>query len=342
MSEVLSQSQIDALLNAARSGEMDTQASKTEAPEKKYRKYDFHSPKKFTKDRLKMISSVFEGYVRILSSRLNGLLHTSCDLEVDSVEEQRYYEFSNALTERDVITLIYDDLEDTIEKQPVLFHATTGIMLSMIDRQLGGSGAIDGEISAEYKYTDVELSLYRDLMEQIIEGLGSSWKTYLEINFQMGRIEVNPTLVQLIGLDETVVIVGITVKLPANSGRLSICLPGSMLSTVFTLLGRENVSVRQHNEKDSQDILDYLRASDLEVVAELAHTSLQLSDIYHLSVGDVVNLDQPKNSKVYLNIGGKRWFDGQIGISQKNLAVKIDQTYTISKLENLQDKGAKQ
>ena len=99
MAEVLSQSQIDALLNAARSGEMDLVASAEKTTEKKYRKYDFYSPRKFTKDRMKMISGIFENYTRVINSRINGLLHTTCEISVESVEEQRYYEFSNALTE---------------------------------------------------------------------------------------------------------------------------------------------------------------------------------------------------------------------------------------------------
>ena len=85
-----------------------------------------------------MVSSVFESYVRVLSSRLNAMLHLACDLEVESVEEQRYYEFSNALSERDVLVLVQDTLEDTGEKEPILLHITTGIMVSMIDRLLGG------------------------------------------------------------------------------------------------------------------------------------------------------------------------------------------------------------
>ena len=101
MAEVLSQSQIDALLSAARSGEMDLTASNEKTAEKKYRKYDFYSPRKFTKDRLKMLSGIFENYTRIINSRINGLLHSTCDIQVESVEEQRYYEFSNALSEGD-------------------------------------------------------------------------------------------------------------------------------------------------------------------------------------------------------------------------------------------------
>ena len=76
MAEVLSQSQIDALLNAARSGEMNLDTPSEESTEKKYRKYDFYSPRKFTKDRLKMLNSIFEGYARVINSRINALLHT--------------------------------------------------------------------------------------------------------------------------------------------------------------------------------------------------------------------------------------------------------------------------
>ena len=66
-----------------------------------------------------------------------------------------------------------------------------------------------------------------------------------------------------------------------------------------------------------------------------------MEDIYHLHVGDVIDLDQLKDSKVFLNIGGKRWFDGKMGIFQKNKAVRIEQTYVLSDWEKIQDKGEK-
>ena len=164
MSEVLSQSQIDMLLNAARMGEVETSSEEKKPEEKKYPKYDFYSPKKFTRERLKMINSIFESYVRVISSSLNTMLHMLCELEIDSVEEQRYFEFSNALSERDVLTLVTNTMQTVPERDPILFHITTGIMISMFDRMLGGTGDIDGEINSDYKYTDLELRLYNDFV----------------------------------------------------------------------------------------------------------------------------------------------------------------------------------
>ena len=53
MAEVLSQSQIDALMKEMRSGGKKKGKEKPAVEEKKYRKYDSHSPKKITKETIK-------------------------------------------------------------------------------------------------------------------------------------------------------------------------------------------------------------------------------------------------------------------------------------------------
>ena len=326
MAEVLSQSQIDALLNAARSGEMNLDAPKEESTEKKYRKYDFYSPRKFTKDRIKMLNSIFEGYARVINSRLNAILHSSCEIEVESVEEQRYYEFSNALTESDVLSLANIDLEKLQEDSPILVHLATPVLLSMMDRLMGGEGEPDSNLPSDYKLTDLELNMYEDLIRDLISILGNSWENYITLRFEYVRTEVNPTLVQLIGYDETVVIVGLNINFPNCTGRMSLCLPGVMLTNIFSEISK-STSRRSTGEDKSEEIFDSLRESELEIVAELARTRLLLSDIYHLSVGDVVNIKRPKDAPVFLNIGGRRWFDGRMGTSNKQVAVKIGETY---------------
>ena len=326
MAEVLSQSQIDALLNAARSGELDMDSPKEESAEKKYRKYDFYSPRKFTKDRLKMLNSIFESYARVINSRINALLHATCEIDVDSVEEQRYYEFSNALTESDVVALAEIDQEKLQGDDPILVHMDTPVVLSMLDRMMGGEGDPDPTVPNDYKLTDLELNMYDDLIADLIPILGGSWENYMTLHFSYVRTEVNPTLVQLIGYDETVVIVGLNIKFPNCTGRMSLCLPGEMLTNVFTEISK-STSRRTTGEDKSEEIFDSLRESELEIVAELARTRILLSDLYHLNVGDVVDIKRSKDSPVFLNIGGRRWFDGKMGTSNKQVAVKIGETY---------------
>lgn len=327
MAEVLSQSQIDALLNAAFSGEGLSTQQEEKQEDKKYRKYDFNSPRKFTKDRIKMLNGIFENYSRIINTRINGLLHTTCEVEVESVEEQRYYEFSNALTDGAVLTIAYLNMKGKTDDSPVLMYVTTPVMVSMMDRMMGGDGQIEADFPDDYTYTNLDLRLYESLMRDFVSVMGGSWENYIAMEFEFERVEVNPTLVQLVGLDETVVLVDLNIKFQNCEGRMSICLPGMMLTNIFTEMSLETPVKRSSSEDSSQRIFDNLRDTSLEIIAELGRTTLRLQDIYDLNVGDVVNLNQKKDSPVYLRIGGQRWFEGLMGVSEKQIAIKVKQVY---------------
>jgi flagellar motor switch protein FliM len=159
----------------------------------------------------------------------------------------------------------------------------------------------------------------------MISVMGSSWENYIQMKFTYTRTEVNPTLVQIIGLEETVVIVDMKLKFPNLVGRMSICLPGMMLTNLFAEISKSTPGRRGSGEDNSDEIFDQLRQSSLEIIAQLGNTQLSLRDLYQLNVGDVIDMGKPKGSSVYLEIGGKDWFSGRIGAYKKNMAVKIDQ-----------------
>ena len=76
-------------------------------------------------------------------------------------------------------------------------------MLSMMDRLMGGDGDVDSRLPAGYNFTNLELRLYESIVKDLISVLGGSWENYIALDFKLRRVETNPTLVQLIGLDET-------------------------------------------------------------------------------------------------------------------------------------------
>lgn len=326
MADVLSQSEIDALLNSMLSGGGEAEPAQDEQPEKKYRKYDFASPKKFTKDRIKMLNGIFETYARIINSRINARLRVNCEIVVESVEEQRYYEFSNALTEGDVLALIDVKTKNkATEEVPVMFYMSTETGLTMMDYLLGGDGSAKVNVPTDYSYTDLELKLYEDTVADLVSVMGKSWESYLPIEFTYNHTEVNPTLNQVIGLDEVIVIADMMITFPNGDGRISVCLPGDMLANIFVEISKENPMRKSTAEDKSEEIFESLRDSDLEIVAQLGSTQLSLKDIYHLHAGDVINLGQAHTSPIYLEIGGYRWFTGRIGSHKKSVAVKIDE-----------------
>ena len=226
MSEVLTQAQIDALLNSMAGGGGDAEETAVKKKEEiKYKKYDFFSPKKFTRDKLRLLKSVYETYSRVVSSRLNSVLRTGCQMEIFDVEEQRYYEFANSLHESDVVTLIGTDVGDGRIGEPVIMKVDPSMMLSMIDHMLGSTSDDGDDSVTSYTYTDIELRIYNVIVGYMIDVMPDGWSNYIELNFELERLETNPTMMQEISRDESVVIVILDVQLGNLEGKISICLP---------------------------------------------------------------------------------------------------------------------
>ena len=332
MADVLSQSQIDALLNSMQNAESDKKAPEPEKPKQEYRKYDFYSPKKYTKDKLKMLRSIYDNYSRIATSQINGLFRLVSEVEVVGIEEQRYYEFGNALNETDVLTVAEVDLPDNSTNPPVLFHIAPTLMTAMIDRMLGGLG-FDRTIDISYTYTDIELALYEKIIKYLVAINTDVWGTHIALKTEFEHIEENPSMFQGISVDETVVIIMLNIMLGDLSGTMNICIPGTLLSNIFDIIDKTKHIAKkgEHTKSNREEIMDSIRESTMDVMAQLGVAQLSLDDVYNLHVGDVIDLNKPQNSLISLYIEGQPWFNGQLGVHNKNVAVKIEDRILKSK-----------
>nr|WP_317378098.1 FliM/FliN family flagellar motor switch protein [uncultured Faecalimonas sp.] len=327
MADVLSQSQIDALLQSMQSVEEESIAEKPKEPQQKYRKYDFYSPKKYTKDKLKMLRSIYDNYCRIATSQINGLFRVASEVEVVGVEEQRYYEFGNALNESDVISLVRVNLSDHSKNPPMLFHIAPTLMGAMIDRMLGGTGT-DTSVDMSYTYTDIELALYERIIQYLVAITPDVWSSYIKLKTEFERVEENPSMFQGISVDETVVIVMINISIGDVKGAMNICIPGTLLGNIFDIIEKTKHLADKGGVEDTTDsrdeILGSIKESKIDVMAQLGVMQLNLDDVYNLHVGDVINMNKPQDSEVSLYVAGQPWFQGQLGVYNKNIAVKIE------------------
>lgn len=327
MSEVLSQSQIDMLLNSMMGGGGEDAKAETSEPDNKeevnYKKYDFYSPKKFTRDKLKLLNNIYENYSRILSSKASNMFRVNCEFEVIGVEEQRYYEFSNAVNDNDVLSFIELEMEDVDKGSPILMHVNNRLMLSMIDRILGGEGE-DIDVKTDYKYTDVENAMYDYIMTRLSPNMKEAWSNYVEGDFRYLTSRMNQNVGQVIGMDETVVIIIVNAKIGQNESKLTVCIPGSLLSTIFEVHETENVKQRGSKaNKEDEIILNNIKTSEMEIKVRLGDAEMTMRDAYNLRVGDIINLGRPKDSEVYMYVDDSVWFTGALGVHKKNVAVKI-------------------
>ena len=326
MAEVLSQSQIDALLKGMRSGDNKKEEEKPAVEEKKYRKYDFYSPKKITKDKIKLLKGIYDNYSRIASSRLNGMLRVNCELSVLTVEEQRFFEFSNMLSENDIFITQKLKLPNKSSQPPILVHIDQAPILSMMDRLLGGDGSDLKGIDSNYSYTDIEIELYRKIMGYFLDFTLEAWANYIHVETENVYLEENPSLFQEISLDETIAIIMLKVVTGTTEGKITVCLSRTLLIEMFNIIDsrKHAVDVAGLDTAATRSvIMSKIKNSALTVQADMGRVAVSVKDIHDLQVGDIIDLERPKDSEIYLRIGGESWLQGRLGTYKKNAAVLV-------------------
>ena len=339
MADVLSQSEIDALLKSMKESSSDASAASGPSnqisqasdsgfdSDEEYSKYDFYSPRKFTKERLKLLRSIFENYARILTSQVNGIYRTMTDITVIELRESRYYEYVNSFHENDCMTII----EVSVKKKgkftvPMMSYVTPGLILTLANRMLGG-GAEVISVEEDYRYSDIEMSLYKRIMESFIHTLADGFTNYIDVDFQPSRVEENPSMVQEVGQDETVVLVVMNVDVTGiASEKIRFCIPGTLLEQIFRTIDSRKMLARGFKYSNNSDtIMHHLENTRFPLTAQLGTVRLPIEDLCNLKEGDIIDLNKTKDSLLTLYVGRQSWFKCSMGTHKRNVAVRIEE-----------------
>ena len=327
MAEILSQSQIDELLNNLNSGEVDIKEIESQSKEKKIKEYDFRSPKKVTKETIKLLNGIYESYCRNISSNLTSMLRLMCDVTVEQIEESIFHEYNNALDDYVLMGLIDVKYPDgTVSDNQILMEVSKSLSFVIIDRLLGGSGE---ESNYVRDYTDIELTLLSNLFKQIIPQMGSSWEGTIDLKTEFSKIETNSRFIQSVNYNDTVLIIVLNATLNQATGKITICIPSNILDEVFKKASifsknnkRKNSDINYENQKEI--IMDTIKFSKLIVSGVLGKTEATLSDILNMQINDVIMLDKSIDQDVDINVDGEKWFEGKWGAKKNKGVIKIN------------------
>lgn len=322
MPEKLSQSQIDALLNKMAAG-----TEVQEKPAQKLKEYDFRAPRKFTKEQLKALDGLHETLGRVLASYFSSVLRVPCEIEPYAAEEQRFYEYSNSLPDSTMLGLL-NVTSDTHEcdEATVLVDLTSTMSFQMVDRLLGGSGK--GPVP-DRSFTDIEIAILRNVLEQITTRFDDVWKTSFNIDFSLASIETNPRLLQIYAPEDIVVITMMNIKIAGNSNTISVCLPAEFLEQTVEHFSRKFAkNKKQHNPEQEkmkkQMILENVCESELEMKAVFDEFAMPLQEILQLQPLDVIPLRKTVGSDISVMVDDTVWFTAKLGETKKCKAIKLN------------------
>lgn len=322
MPEQLSQSQIDALLKKMASGGGEVQEEK-----QKIKEYDFKSPKKFTKEQLKAMDGLYETFSRMLASYFSGLLRTVCEITVVQIEEQRYYEYNNALPDTALVGLVEMRPEQKrYEGSTFILDMSTSVGFYLIDRVLGGPGT---GFNLSRDYTDIEISILTNIIGKITQRLQETWQNNLPISANLVEIQTNARLLQVFAPEDVVLIVILNVKLGQVEGNLNICMPAEFLESVMHTFSLRYARPAKHQDRDKEEqkkriILENVCESDMELRVIFDQFQLELQDIMQLQPDDVIPLSKRVDSDVLVTVDKVPWYTAKLGQTKKKKAIRLN------------------
>ena len=318
MSEVLSQNEIDNLLKALNSGELDVDVMK-DTNDTSVKNYDFKRPAKFSKEHLRTLELIFDHYGRLLSTNLPVYLRKNVQVNVAYSETVTFSEFSNSLGNPSVLSIIkFNPLAGDI-----IINLTSNLGFAMVDRMLGGQGKT---FDKSRDFSEIEIRILEKLLVICMQLLREPWKNVIEINPVLDRIETNPQFAQIIAPNEMIAIVTLNIKIGDVEGFMNVALPYITIESVIDNLNTKFwfSNMTQFSEEVYNDYIEgMLRRVDVPLKCLLGKSTVTVSDFTNLSVGDIIRLDTNVESALEIYVGNIKKFTAVAGASNDKYAVKV-------------------
>ena len=318
MGEGLSQNEIDSLLAALSTGELDTDKI-TQQDEKQVKNYDFARPAKFSKEHLRTLEFIYEHYGRLLSTTLPVYLRKHVQVSVVSSETVVFSEFSNALINPVILGVVnFHPLPGSI-----IIDMASNLGFAMIDRMLGGQGV---PLKKGRDFSEIELTIIDKIVTICMQLMKEPWRNVVEIEPFLEKVETNPQFAQIISPTDMIAIVTLNIKIGDVEGLMNICLPFFTLENVMDKLNTKYwfSTIKDSSDEDFEYYVEsMIRKVSVPLKVQLGTNTITVSDFTNLQCGDIIRLNTKTDSELSVFVGNIKKFTALPGTSDDKYAVRV-------------------
>jgi flagellar motor switch protein FliM len=331
MGDILSQAEVDALLSAVSGGGTapPPPPSVAAAPVafsrpadptlgKSVALYDFRRPDRVSKDQMRTLQNLHEGYARLLSTTLTSMLRTLVEINLVSVDQLTYQEVIMSISSPSCIYIFQmEPLESS-----AIFEVNPSLIFIMLDRLFGGQGR---SIDSNRELTDIERTVIYKIIERSLMDLKVVWENIGIFSPKIESYETNPQFVQIAPPGETVILISLEVRMRNGSGLMSLCFPFILLESIMDKLSGESwISAQKTTTQETRRLVEKeLSATQTTLRAQIGETRLSVRDFLQLAVGDVLVLDKLATSDLVLFVEDRPKFLGKPGVVGRNKSLQI-------------------
>lgn len=318
MSQILSQDEVDALLRGVTDGEIETESDQP-MDDSGIVPYDLTSQERIIRGRMPTLDIINQRFSRLFRATLSAQMRKVADVTTVSTDTVKFGEFIKSLPVPASLHIF--------RMEPLrgfaLLAAESKLVFSLVDNFFGGG------TNASYKvegrdFTSIEQKMIKKVILSALQDWEKAWKPVHTVQVSFVRSEINPQFAAIVPTTDVVVIVLFEIEMESVTGTITICLPYSTIEPIITKLRAGFQS--DHLEVDQtwvKRLRGKLENAEVEIVVELGKTMLRSSELVHLSLGDIIQLDNDVSDELILRVEGVKKFKAFPGVSRGNKAVQV-------------------
>jgi len=304
MAQVLSQDEVDALLNAvnedseAAASAPSANLGKVSESDANIQTYDLTNQDRVIRGRMPILEIIYERFIRQFRVSLSNSLRKISTISMISTDLLKFGEFVNTLPIPSCMCIMrFNEL-----RGPALIVFESKLAYAIIDSYFGGTDRPFTKIEGK-EFTSIELSFMRRVMDMAIADLEESWAPVHKIDAQYVRTEINPQFVGVVPPSDVIITTTFEVEFESASGTIMVVIPYSTIEPI-----KQKLSSSYQTDNDVVDTLwtrsmqEHVQHAQATAVVKLGETEMSIGDLIGLQVGDIIPLSQEVSGELDLEI----------------------------------------
>ena len=317
MDQVLSQNEVDALLNAVSDGRVEGPEGQKDASGIVH--YDLANQDRIIRGRMPTLDIIHDRFIRLFRISLSAALRKVANIGVNSSGPIKFGEFMNSLPLPSCLNILR--LEPLRGSAVMVIESK--LLYALVDSLFGGSDVPYTKIEGK-DFTQIEIKVARRIVMSAVDDLEKAWAPVFPLKITYSRTEINPQFVAIVPPSDVVISTAFDVELEKMSGSIKLVFPYSTLEPI-----KSKLSVGFQNEQLEVDhiwinrIKTQLMGIGVNLTCNIGNCWINLRDLMELNRGDVLILDRDADKPLDILVEGIHKFKGVPGIIRGNKAVKI-------------------
>lgn len=328
MADILSQEEIDALMEIVDDDGDSEGGSSLEEDTRQIILYDFKRPNRVSKEQLRAVKGIHDKMARNLASQISSIMRSIVEIQLHSVDQMTYGEFLMSLpspTSFNVFSIKPLDGSCVIEINP-------SIAFPMIDRLLGGGGE---SFESSRELTDIELNLLDAILRIIMQRLKEAWGPITEMYANVESKESSPNVIQIVSQNEIVIMVVMEIIIGGSSGMINLCYPVIYLEPILSRLANRDIMLGETSAKKSRnkELKTLVGRAEVFNEALLGRAIMSVGELLEMEVGDILRLDREADDHAIVSIDKKDIFLAEVGLHRFHRSIRVKELIKTDKDE---------